>query len=133
MVAGVAFLWPPAGGDGGAGRLDEGWQRLPMGDTTAPASGSIRDAIDRCTALATRSRELTAGLFSADAGAPTGQGVADQVTTRRLARAACALAELEAQSTAPGARSDATAAEWAAKLAAADAAWRSLPVATAAP
>jgi hypothetical protein len=139
MVAGVAFLWPPApaartpGAHHDEVALDEGWQRLPMGDGTAARGGAPGEAVDRCAALAERSRALTVSLFSAEGGTPSGATVTEQVTTRRLARAACALAELRVQTAAPGDRADAATAAWAARLAEADAAWRSLPVAAASP
>jgi hypothetical protein len=134
MVAGVAFMWPPApDARRDAGTADEGWYRLPTGDTTARPSGGVSEAVARCSTLAAQSRELTAALFSADGGAPTGSSVTDQVTTRRLARAACALAAVRVQSVASGANLDAASASWAPTLAAADAAWRSLPVAAPAP
>lgn len=132
LVAGAAFLWPPQPGvDAGTG--DEGWERLPAGDTTVPSPGrtpAIGRAVERCTALASRARELTAGLFSRDSGAAGPAAVAEQVTTRRLARAACAVASLEVQS-APAGHDDARPGDWTARLAEADAAWRALPIGSA--
>jgi hypothetical protein len=131
MVAGVAFIWPPARAD--AGSLDEGWQRLGAGETTAAPREGLGQAVDHCVDLAGRARNLTAALFSTGGGAPSGATVTDQVTTRRLARAACALAELRAESFTPAGTPSADGGGWASRLAAADAAWRSLPLPGAAP
>jgi hypothetical protein len=122
--SGVAFAWsplPPA--DAGT---DEGWARLlpgtamlsaPRGE--APADGT-KLAVDRCTTLATSARHLAEQVMApggADAGTITAQ-----VTTRRLARAACAVATVRVRS-AP----QAEAAVLAQPLADANAAWSGLP------
>ncbi len=133
MVAGVAFIWPVAPARGDAGLLDEGWQRLGAGETTAAPREGLGQAVDRCVDLAGRARNLTAALFSTGDGAPSGATVTDQVTTRRLARAACALAELRAESFKPAGTPPGDGGGWASRLAAADAAWRSLPVPGGAP
>ncbi|MGH7435888.1 MAG: hypothetical protein ACRENE_09460 [Polyangiaceae bacterium] len=123
MVAGVAFVWPPAAGatDAGPLPLEEGWQRLPTGTTTLAAGGGAGEAVARCTQLAGRSHDLTAALFWRDGGPLAGTVVTDQVTTRRLARAACALAHVRVEG-AGGSAADASA------IQTADEAWRSLPV-----
>lgn len=139
MVAGVAFAWPPAAHPSDAGALEEGWQRLGAGSTQVGPTGGTGDAVARCADLARRTQDLTAALFFGDGGAPTGTTVTDQVTTRRLARAACAIAHLRVETEAPsaaahggplgaGAPND----KLGAALEQADVAWRSLPTPTAA-
>jgi hypothetical protein len=135
MVAGVAFVWPPAGRGSDAGALEEGWQRLAAGSTLLGPAGGTGDAVARCADLARRTHDLTAALFFPDGGAPTGATVTDQVTTRRLARAACAIGHLRVETDAPlpggdggplgtGAQDDRRK-----LLETADVAWRSLPTA----
>jgi hypothetical protein len=132
MVAGVAFAWPPAAHGTDAGAPEEGWQRLGAGSTVLGPTGGTGDAVARCTDLARRTHDLTAALFDVgqvgrEGGAPTGTTVTDQVTTRRLARAACAIGHLRVE-TEPGAPSDKLGTE----LGTADQAWRTLPAPAAA-
>ncbi len=129
MVAGVAFLWPPQ-----KGPISEGWQRLGSGEARVAAgagpSGGGRASLERCVSLARRAQELAAGLLSAVGGSPDAGAVAEQVTTRRLARAACAVAKLRLEDAHGGAGG--ASADWAAPLAEvaeAEAAWRTLPIA----
>lgn len=126
MVAGVAFAWPPQ-----KGPISEGWQRLASGEARlgppAGPSGAAKASLQRCVSLARRAQELAAGLLSAVGGAPDAGAVAEQVTTRRLARAACAVARLELEDAHVGAGG--AVADWAAPLAEAEAAWRTLPLA----
>lgn len=126
MVAGVAFLWPPQ-----RGPMSEGWQRLGSGEArVGPAvgpSGGASAPLQRCVSLARRAQELAAGLLAAVGGAPDAGTVAEQVTTRRLARAACAVAKLRFEDTRGSAGGGS--ADWAAPLAEAEAAWRTLPIA----
>jgi hypothetical protein len=120
ISAGVAFIWPPqrpaATGDA------DGWQRAEGAQTVLVPRGIDADAaagLARCTALARRTRTLTEALLSgaADAGA-----VVEQVTSRRLARAACDVARLRL--------TDSGAAhlppDWSAQLAEADRLWHAL-------
>jgi hypothetical protein len=141
--AGVAFLWPPQD----KGHLAEGWQRLNGGEQARvaaplPASARPRQAVERCAVLATRSKELAAGLFAAVAGTSDAGSVAEQVTTRRLARAACSVARVDLEvlgegadagggsaADASGGGAGGAGAAWAARLAEAEAAWRALPLA----
>lgn len=125
--AGVAFVWPPQGPQGKRA-LAEGWQRLNGGEqarVAAPLPESARagQAVERCAALAARSKELAAGLFAAVAGASDAGAVAEQVTTRRLARAACSVARVDLEDYVGGGG------VLTAKLAEAEAAWRALPLA----
>lgn len=131
IANGAAFLWPPRGG-----AASEGWQRLTAADTTigAKPSRGEGDAVDRCDSLAERSRALAKALLSpGDSGPEEGRLVAEQVTARRLARAACALASLRVESL-TGAEAESERREGlSAKVHAAMAAWRSVPVASSSP
>jgi hypothetical protein len=99
LANGVAFLWPPQGE-----AAAEGWQRLTAAETTVPGpprtdSTAATAAVDRCASLATRSQELARALLTPpDGGSGGGSVAAEQVTARRLARAACALAALRVDS-----------------------------------
>ena len=96
--AGLAFAWRPVT-TGDAGALEEGWARLPPGKATLAnvrgedGAAGARLAVGRCTTLATSAHDLAALLMSPGGGADAGT-IAAQVTTRRLARAACAVATL---------------------------------------
>jgi hypothetical protein len=128
LANGVAFLWPPQGD-----ATSEGWQRVtapevaidgPPGADPAAAGA----AVDRCVSLSERSRTLAKALLSpADSGPAGGSVAAEQVTARRLARAACAVAALrvDALSTGDSGRKLGLSA----KVLEAETAWRSLPVA----
>jgi hypothetical protein len=123
---GVAFAWKP-GATEAAASLEEGWTRLQPGKVTL-AGGKVdegaagaRMAVTRCTTLATSARGLAAQVMSPDGGADAGT-IATQVTTRRLARAACAVASLRV-----GALPPADAAPLSGPLADANVAWSALP------
>jgi hypothetical protein len=130
MTSGVAFAWQPsgagaAGPPGDAGALEEGWLRLPMGKTRL---GTGHDetpsaALDRCVALSASAKDL-AGQVMAPGGA-SGSLITQQVTTRRLARAACAVASLRVNALPP-----ADAAPFLRPLADANVAWSGQPTAT---
>jgi hypothetical protein len=139
VESGVAFAWRPSPPDGGQpGRqpadagslLEEGWARLVPGRATlagvrgeegmASAAGA-RLAVGRCTTLATSARTLAAQVMSPDGGADGGT-IAAQVMTRRLARAACAVASLRVRALPPG-----DSAPLARPLADANAAWSAIP------
>jgi hypothetical protein len=143
VAGGVAFLWPTRATD-----LSEGWQRVNQGPTVVSrTSGSpltaARSAIDRCAELARRSRDLASALLNGTNNGAPGEGgtagdeVKDQVQTKRLARAACAMAALRLATessasdggTSGGRVDDGAIAALAAKLADADAEWRTLPLA----
>jgi hypothetical protein len=122
----------------------DGWERLvgPARATLSARPRAHRDpsgrsivagAVAQCSQLATRTRELAAALLSppedrAGNGAARGDASVvanpvEQVRTRRLARAACAVASLR---TAELTTDDAAGFERALKQA--DSAWRELPV-----
>jgi hypothetical protein len=151
VESGVAFTWSPgAEVDGGAvngggtvpggaldaGALEEGWTRrnpgvavlVPPGGRGASALPEIpidaaRVAVDRCAGLATSSRDLAKQVMVRAPGFDAGI-IAAQVTTRRLARAACAVASLRVF-----ALPRVDAAVLAPALADANAAWTALPAA----
>jgi hypothetical protein len=117
---GVAFVWPPRSAD--PGHDAEGWQRVEGGPVLQVPGGSGADpasSLARCTTLAQRARALTEALLSggADAGV-----VRDQVTSRRLARAACDVAHLRLTESASAQKPP----DWGAQLAEAERLWRAL-------
>lgn len=129
---GVAFLW--LGDDarfrlvnGGASeKKDEGWIRLDgSAVSVTPASGTpdtldaARGALDRCSTLAKSTRELTSTLMAGGADAAV---VTQQVTSRRLARAACDVANLRISALPPSEASMGLAKS----LVEADAAWTTI-------
>lgn len=142
LDSGEAFLWTPVtptpapmGADGRvrlALPVEEGWTRLPAGTTRLPSPESepqagvegARRALERCQTLALSARTLAAEVMSPDAGADGGT-IARQVTTRRLARAACALASLRIRGL-----PETDAAPMSRPLADANANWSGIPVAT---
>ena len=147
VAAGVAFVWP-AGGcrvvvlakpDASGGGGDDGeWKRVgaqtqasvgPASRRPADPLGAARDALDVCEPLARRARDLATTLLSG-AGDAGGEVAAKQFETRRLARAACAVAALRldtAESEGPADPADRQLLRG--RLADAVAAWSSLPVA----
>jgi hypothetical protein len=117
----------------------DGWERVagPARMTLSvrprvhrdPAARSAAGALAQCTQLANRTRELAAALLAppsaGDPARPDASLVADpveQVRTRRLARAACAVARLRAAET-----TDDTAGGFERALKQAESAWRELP------
>ena len=115
--SGAAFLWLPddvqvggARADAGPATDDDGWERMNEGSVKLARRGSLdaivraRTAVDRCEALTQRTRELAAELYAgrpgrdeagSDGGPSEGGAEAkEQVRTRRLARAACDVADL---------------------------------------
>jgi hypothetical protein len=132
LANGVAFLWPPQGE-----AAAEGWQRVTAAETTIPGpsrtdGSAAATAVDRCALLAARSQELARALLAPPDGGPGGGNVAaEQVTARRLARAACALAALRVDSLSVGetSRKDALSA----KVRAAEIERRALPLAGSTP
>jgi hypothetical protein len=135
VESGVAFSWSEAGAAQrgiDAGALEEGWVRrnpgagvVVGGDRAARGTDvdAARLAVDRCTTLATSSRELAKMVMSPEGGADAGT-IAAQVTTRRLARAACAVARLRVFALPRGDAAPLTPA-----LAEANTAWSALPTA----
>jgi hypothetical protein len=109
VTEGVAFVWIAVDasrrGPGGVlatGRpdeaIDEGWARIGEAvvklTSSAPQSAlrAAGSAVDSCVAIGTSARDLARALLTSDGAA--GATAARQVTTRRLARAACAVAAL---------------------------------------
>jgi hypothetical protein len=143
VSGGVAWLWPTH-----ATELSEGWQRLKEGQTISARTeeapiDAARSSVDRCVAFAHSARTLAYALLSPPNDAASGEGgtaadaVKEQVKTKRLARAACAMAALRLgeesaarDGGASGGRLDTgVISALAVKLADADAAWRALPLA----
>lgn len=118
VTGGVAFLWPADDArfrsvDGGATATidsetrdaaspardaDAGWVRLENASASlTPTAGmpdtldSARAALGKCSSLAKIARDLTSTLMAGGADAAV---ITEQVTTRRLARAACDVAGL---------------------------------------
>ncbi len=147
LESGVVFLWLPddarvkrakkdAGNDAAApadasaaSMSSEGWDRMNEGTRTLepsavrPALEGARSSVERCTSLADRSRDLATQLMAPSIGMPDASTVSDQVTTRREARAACAIAALRVASLPPSAQEESLSA----RLRDAVAAWTSLP------
>ena len=157
--SGIAFLWldedvhmtvrtsADAGANGGADAGanakasarptaldDDGWLRVADGEVTlsstaarAPAQAA-RATVDRCASLAKRARDLASTLLAGTA-ATDGTTAKDQMRTRRLARAACAVAGLRVDSLPPSAPRG----EMSAQLEGASAAWAAPPEASSPP
>lgn len=130
---GVAFAWQPSAGGADAGAatgdagsaMEEGWLRLPAGKTRlgTPHDETPSATLDRCTALASSAHDLAAHVMAP--GGASASTITQQVTTRRLARAACAVAALRVNTLPP-----ADAAPLLGPLAAANSAWSGLPSGT---
>jgi hypothetical protein len=133
LANGTAFAWQASAAPGDAGSApgdggraaDEGWIRLPPGRTKLgaahdePASATL----DRCVALSATARTLATEVMTP--GGASASLITQQVTTRRLARAACAVATLRVNALPP-----ADAAPLLHPLADANAAWSGLPTIT---
>jgi hypothetical protein len=151
--SGVAFLWldgdvhasalrssagTDAGGgasaDAGAGVDDDGWLRVADGEVTLTAAAgrtpteAARATVDRCAALSGRSKELAAALLAGSAAAD-GRTAKEQMQTRLLARAACAVASLRVDTLPPSAPRG----EMSSRLEGASAAWAPRPAASSPP
>jgi len=131
LESGAAFAWTPVAPATGDAGLEDGWMRLPAGRTRLqsrePAGGpeAARIALDRCKTLAASARALAVQVMSPDGGAG-GSTIAAQVTTRRLARAACAVASMRVHALA-----ESDAAPLVRPLADANASWSGIPTASA--
>jgi hypothetical protein len=91
LESGVAFAWQVDAGDAG---LEEGWRRLPPGKTKLLEPHEEPSAtVARCTAMAASARSLASQVMAPGGGAEAGV-ITAQVTARRIARAACAVAAL---------------------------------------
>ncbi|HEX4447726.1 MAG TPA: hypothetical protein VH044_13345 [Polyangiaceae bacterium] len=121
VLSGVAFLWLPEdveivalagakGADAAAAPAldDDGWLRIEAGITrlkrVAPLDAFVRArrAVEHCVSSTRRSQELAAELFAGAASMDAGTAK-DQVRTRRLARAACDVADLRVDTLPPSA------------------------------
>jgi len=105
VATGEAFLWTSADatlkGAKPADRTDDGWVRADPGTFVVTGTGpsgtrpltedGARQAVTACSTLGKSAHDLSAQLLAGGADAGT---VLAQVTTRRLARAACAVAGL---------------------------------------
>lgn len=105
ISSGDAFLWVPSdasahGGEAGAPtKGDDGWMRADVGTFTLSTTGATqplslegaRAALTACSSLGKAAHDLSAVLLAGGADAGT---VMSQVSTRRMARAACAVAGL---------------------------------------
>jgi hypothetical protein len=103
--SGVAFLWPgddarirATGTTDGGAKTDDGWIRLENASISlSPTAGTpdtpdaARAALEKCSSLAKIVRDLTSTLMAGGADAAV---ITQQVTDRRLARAACDIAGL---------------------------------------
>lgn len=118
VEGGQAFAW---GGPTDAGTADEGWTRLSVGKSKLTMRDAPAAAVGRCAKLAEAARALAAKVMSPEGGVDGGT-ILEQVTTRRLARAACAVASVKTNALAP-----ADAAPLLHPLADANAAWSTLP------
>ncbi|MDP9003148.1 MAG: hypothetical protein M3O46_23910 [Myxococcota bacterium] len=135
--AGTAFLWPATdlstpSREGGAQTnpmdeaLEKGWVRLSGGsagltqNATRTPLEAARWAVDACAGLGSSARALASALFAGDAS-PT--MAMEQVTTRRLARAACTVGALRLDLIAPSEAKESVLAS----LRAANEDWRTLP------
>jgi hypothetical protein len=140
VESGVAFLWTTASVDWkssdprvDAGALEESWLRLAPGRAKVapgdrPPLGPLdeaRRAVQRCADEAKSTRALTTQVMAP--GGADAATIGQQVTARRTARAACAVATLRVQ-TLPALPEVAGLSR---QLAEADAAWSALTVAAA--
>jgi hypothetical protein len=126
LESGVAFAWWADTPDAGANvaNVEEGWVRLPAGKThlSLPPGDSASAAVTRCALLASSARALAAQVMVPGGGADGGT-IMRQVTMRRLARAACAVATLRVTALPP-----AEAAPLLRPVAEAHTAWSGMPV-----
>jgi hypothetical protein len=112
ISSGNAFLWLPADATargveaGTPAKGDDGWVRADVDTFTLSSSGGTqplsldgaRAAVAACSSLGKTAHDLSALLLAGGADAGT---VMSQVSTRRLARAACAVAALRLGSLPP--------------------------------
>jgi hypothetical protein len=147
MASGVAFLSiagdarakrqrgdaaASAAEDGSWPEADPGWQRVDEGVVTVvpavarPPVDAARSVVDACYSVAGRARDLAGALLSGADASPdsTVLAASEQVSTRRRARAACAMAGLRVRLlAASNARSSLLG-----KINEAEEAWRALPI-----
>ncbi len=140
VASGEAFLWTSADatlkGAKPADKTDDGWVRADPGTFVITGTGpsgtrpltedGARTAVSACGTLGKSAHDLSAQLLAGGADAGT---VLAQVTTRRLARAACAVGSLRLGALPP----TATTASLGVQLNEGTAGWSTLPDAPAAP
>jgi hypothetical protein len=119
-----------AAADAGSGPAvdDDGWLRMAEGEVTlspiaarAPAD-EARATVEACQGLSQKAQQLAAALLEGTPN-PDGSTAKEQMRTRRLARAACAVAALHVDSLSPSAQKDAIAT----RLQSAASAWAAPP------
>jgi hypothetical protein len=139
VSTGPTFAWTSedasgrslTGGNTKAIETDEGWLRMTEGVRTlvptspAPRLALARTAAHACAKLAKAAHDLAAALLESDADPLTAMR---QVSTRRSARAACAVAGLRTDSLSPSDASPEVIANLSGSLKNATALWRSLPL-----
>ena len=113
---------------------DDGWLRMPEGEVTlspgaarAPAD-EAHAAVEGCVTLAQKAKQLAAALFEGQT-MPDGSTAKEQMRTRRLARAACAVAALHVDTLSPSPQKDAMTT----RLQSAASAWAAPPALPSAP
>jgi hypothetical protein len=133
-----------AAADGGS-RAGAAWERVAAATLRLSAAGgqaapdAARAAVDRCDAIAHRAEDLTRALLAphsageSESGVPgraraAADAIADQVSTRELARAACAVAAVRTDALSNDRPSDKRH-ELEENLRDAERAWTALPVA----
>jgi|HubBroStandDraft_1064217.scaffolds.fasta_scaffold17471_2 hypothetical protein len=144
VASGLAFAWltddararwpeDAGAGDGGGHHggtpNTDGWERVADGAVTiealvsTPALQPARTAVEQCGTLAARAHELATLLMAPSVGLPDASTAAEEVVSRRLARAACAVAALRVGNLPEAPAKDALAA----KLKDAEDTWTALP------
>ncbi len=109
-----------AGVEGGWVRVDQGATVTLTLSSAASLDAAAQSAVDRCTALANEARAIAREFGAPDAA--LGDLAVRHVVARRVARAACGIARVRAESLAPSDKSTALASA----ALAADATWRGL-------
>jgi hypothetical protein len=109
-----------AGVEGGWVRVDKGATVTLTPSSSASPEAAAQSAVDRCTAFAAVARAIAREFGSPDAA--LGDLAVRHVTARRVARAACGIARVRAESLAPSDKSS----PLASSALAADATWRGL-------
>lgn len=119
VTSGTAWAWTPSATKdergAGADLGNQGWQRIERSTLRLHKGPSAQNVLDRCASLAAAAHDLAARVLSGE-GRPS--QVVSQVSERRLARAACALARLRADTDSN--------ADMARAAASADLSWRTL-------
>jgi hypothetical protein len=126
---------PDAGASGKGLKNQEPWLRVSEGSVEirsiqrVSASKAAQSAVDECSAISERAQALAQLVLPheiGDGGNPgLGDAIVEQVTTRRVARAACAVADLRAKALPPSPER----ATWVTALAAAETRWNAFSAA----